>query len=146
MTARPYTTKLRKSALVHLRNCKSKQYVTIRTTSSHPTKPLKTVGKDTVRACTTTSYSQTHWSFKIFSQIAITKRNYHSCMVKYSKPCIGWRMENHLAQMVFWQNCWRSVEWQFVRPCLISVKNLGLRILAKTMDSIHYNPLIQKRR
>ena len=99
--------------LVHLRNCKSEQYMTIRTTCLHPTKPLKIAGKNTVRACTTTSYSQTHQSFKNFSQMAIMKRNHHSCMVKYSKPCLGWRMENHLAQVVFRQNCWRLVEQQF---------------------------------
>ena len=146
MTARPYTPKLRKSVLVHLKNHKSEQYMTIRTTCSHPTKPLKTARKNTVRACTTTSSSQTHWSFKNFSQMAIMKRNHPSYMVKYSEPWIGWWMENHLAQMVFRQNCWRSVEQQFVRPCLLSSQKLGLRILARTMDSIHYSLLIQKRR
>ena len=84
----------------------------------------------------TTSYSQTHWSFKNFIQMAVMKRNHHSCIVKYSKPCVGWRMENHLAQIVFRQNCWRSVEWQFARFCLISAKKLGLWILARTMDII----------
>ena len=138
--------KLRKSVLVHLRNHKSEEYLTIRTTCSHPTKPLKTTGKNTVRPCTTTSYSQTHQSFKNFSQMAIMKRNHHSRMVAYSEPCIGWRMENHLAQMVFRQNCWRLVEQQLSGLVWYLLRNLGLRILARTMDSIHYNLLIPKRR
>ena len=89
MTAKSYTTKLGKPVLVHLRNHKSEEYVTTRTTCSHPTKPLKTAGKNIVRACTSTSYSQTPQSFKNFSQMAIMKMNCHSYMVKYSEPCIG---------------------------------------------------------
>ena len=64
---------------------------------------------------------------KNFSQMAIMKRNHQSYMVKYSEPCIGWRLENHLAHMVFRQNCWRLVEWQFVKPCLISAQKFGTR-------------------